>query len=368
MNNLKNMPKIRRIRTTTYNVPLKATLTWGKDHQLRQLEHVLVGVELSDGAFGIAEATPRPSIYGETQASIAHMVEGHLTPLLLGQDIDSVDAIAALSVRLAHIKNNNTAKGALDMALHQALANSRGERLGSYLGVSRQRIRLSTIVSTGVPEAVIADVGSAFGAGIRVFKVKIGSDIPREIDTIARLLDGYPAAQFYVDANETLDSANAAGVLGRLYEMGVIHCEEALPAHRLRDRRQLRRGCKMPIIADDSAFTLRDLEREIEFDTFDILNIKTARTGFSESRRMLELCSAAGKDVMVGSQAGSLLGCLHAAVFAGHDAVNCASECSFFTKTEADLSWAPPIKDGYVQLEAVETALARMQATLAQLF
>ena len=361
------MPQISRISTTPYKVPLKDSLTWGRDHELRQLDHVLIRVELSDGAAGIAEGTPRPSIYGETQASIAHIVEAHLAPLLLGQEVGDFAAIAALSARLDPFKNNNTAKGALDMALHQALADSRGESLTSYLGVSREQIRLSTIVSTGAPEAIVADVSAAYQQGIRVFKVKIGRDIPSEIDTIRQLIEAFPAAQFYVDANETLDNANAAEVLARLYDMGVIHCEEALPAHRLRERRQLRRDCKMPIIADDSAFTPRDLEREIEFDTFDILNIKTARTGFSESQRMLELCSAARKDAMVGSQASSLLGCLHAAVFAGHEAVNCASECSFFTKTEADLSWAPPIKDGYVQLEAVETALAKMQAMLADL-
>ena len=304
------MPKIARIDAAPYNVPLKSSLTWGSGHELRHLAHVLIRVELSDGAVGIAEAPPRPSIYGETQASILHIIDEHLAPPLLGADVDSFASVAALSARLALIKNNNTAKGALDMALHQALSMSRGESLASYLGATRERILLSAIVSTGTPDAVFADVSAAYEAGLRVFKVKIGQDIDAEFETLARLIEAFPAARFYVDANETLTGENAAAVLNQLHELGLMYCEEALPVHLLRERRQLRRDCRLPIIADDSAFTIEDLEREIAFDTFDILNIKTARTGFSESLRMLDICVDAGKDLMVGSQASSLLGCL----------------------------------------------------------
>lgn len=354
------MPGITRISAAPYNIPLKGALTWGSGHELRQLAHVLIRVELSDGAVGLAEATPRPSIYGETQASALHIIDEYLAPLLVGEAIDSFAAASALSARAAIVKNNNTARGALDMALHQALAKSRGHSLASYLDATRRRIRLSAIVSTGAPEAVISDVAALYQDGIRVFKVKIGRDVRGEMRTIAGLIQSFPDAQFYVDANETLESDSAAIILGRLRQMGVLHCEEALPAQLWRERRQLRRDCALPIIADDSAFTTQELEREIAFDTFDILNIKTARTGFSESTRMIDMCQAADKAVMVGSQASSLLGCLQAAIFAGHQAVNCASECSFFLKTDDDLSLAPPIEDGWLALDAAERSLERV--------
>lgn len=356
------MPTISRIEAAPYNIPLKASLTWGRGHELRQLSHVLVSVELSDGAFGIAEAPARPSIYGETQATILHIIESHLAPMLLGEEVAGFSSVAALSARMALIKNNNTAKGALDMALHQALALSRGQTLGAYLGATREKVLLSAIVGTGSAEAVFADVSASYDAGLRVFKVKIGADIAGEIDMVRRLIEAFPAARFYVDANETLRSEDAAALLNQLRDMGALYCEEALPIHQLRERRQLRRDCSMPIIADDSAFTLDDLEREIAFDTFDILNIKTARTGFSESVRMLERCAQSGKDVMVGSQASSLLGCTHAALFAGRAEVTCASECSFYLKTEADLSYAPAIDDGWLRLADAERSQGQLQA------
>lgn len=354
------MTVIERVSCQPLHVPLKRALTWGRGHELPLLEHVLVRVELSDGATGIAEATPRPSIYGETSASVRHIIGEALAPRLQGRAISDFESVALLSAELAHIKANNTARGALDVALHQALAQSRGQPLREYLGVTRETVRLSSIVSTGDSDTVGADVAAAYAQGLRVFKVKIGRDIPAESDNLRDLMTVFPAARFYVDANELLPPETAARTLDALHEFGVLYCEEPLPVHLLRARSRLRRETAMPLIADDSAFTPRDLERELDFDTFDILNIKTARTGYSQSRQMLLRAAAQGKSAMVGSQASSLLGCLQAALFAGRAEVDCPSECSFYLKTEADLELAPEIVAGCWSLAAVERALGAL--------
>ena len=362
------MPTIKAIASRRHSIPLKSALKWGRAHELKQLDHVLIRVELSDGAAGIAEAPPRPMIYGETPASIIDIIDQQLAPLLIGQAADSLKTVRKLSARMELIKNNNTAKGALDMALHQAVAKHQGMPLREYLGSSRQRIQPSYIVSTGPPAEVTADVKTAYHAGLRVFKVKIGKDIQQETDTIRQLAEQFPAARFYVDANQTLAGQNSPSILKRLLDLGVLYCEEALPIHRITARRQLRQQSRMPLIADDSALTCHDLERELEFDTFDILNIKTARTGFSQSMRMLNLCAPYRKSVMIGSQASSLLGCLHAALFAGRADVNCASECSFFLKTDVDLASAPSIIDGWMSLDSVSDAIDHLQPALESFF
>lgn len=349
--------RIAKVTAVPLDIGLLQPLKWGKSDELRQLDHVLFRVELSDGSIGIAEATPRPGIYGETQASILHIVAQHLAPLVVGQTVEGFESVAGLSATLGRIKNNNTAKGALDMALHSAFCRSRGVSLARYLGVSRHRIQLSYIVSADSPAAVLADVNTAYAHGIRVFKVKIGRNIADETETLRQLIADFADARFYVDANQTLANGSAADILNDLHAMGLLYCEEALPVHQLIARRDLRTHCAMPIIADDSAFTPADLERELAFDSFDILNIKTARTGFSASMAMLLAAAQSGKGSMIGSQASSLLGCMHAAVFAARAEVTCPSECSFFHKTDADLSHAPPIVAGWMRLADIESAL-----------
>ena len=359
------MLTVKSVSATPYNLALRQPLHWGKTDELRELRHVLIRVELSDGSIGLAEATPRPSIYGETQASILHIVGSTFAPMIAGATVDSFESVSALTARFERIKNNNTAKGALDMAVHMALSRATGQSLAQYLGCTRELIPLSYIVSTGAHEQVVSDVAAAYRSGLRVFKVKIGKDLRVETATVRKLIDEFPQAQFYLDANQTLDENGASDQLDRFRDMGVIHCEEALPIHRIKARQQLRQHCKMPIIADDSAITLADLQRELELDTFDIINIKTPRTGFTGSRQMLQLCQHFGKGVMIGSQASSLLGCLYAATFAAQEGIDCANECSFYLKSEADLSLAPPIVDGGMRLHDVQASIDRMIDTLA---
>jgi len=358
------MPIIKHIMATPYNIPLKGTLKWGKGHELPRLQHVLIKVELSNGIIGIAEATPRPTIYGETQASVHHIIEHHLAPMHIGQEINDFETVAQLSSKSELIKGNNTAKGALDMAMHHAISQTKGITLKHYLGASQEKIRPSYIVSTGETDAVVTDVDTAYQAGVRVFKVKIGKDITQETETIQQLIAHFPSAEFYVDANQCLTVENGADVLNDLQALGVIHCEEALSVFQIQQRYDLRQQTKMPIIADDSAFTFNDLQREIAFDTFDILNIKTPRTGFSVSKEMLRLSQSNKKGVMIGSQASSLLGCLYAAMFAGIQGIDYATECSFFLKTDVDLTDAPKIVDGWLNLDDVEKAINQLVSAL----
>lgn len=351
------MPIINHITTTPYNIPLKGTLKWGKAQELKHLQHVLVRVVLSDGVVGFAEVTPRPTIYGETQVSALHIIENGLSEFWLGQTIETPEDVARISQTMGLIKGNHTAKGALDMAVHHALSRSMNRSLADYMHTSQQKIEVSYIVSTGIPSAVFADVESAYQAGVRVFKVKIGKDIDQETNVIKDLIKQLPQAKFYVDANQTLIHDSAAHVLNTLYAYGVIHCEEALPVHHLSDRQVLHTQTQMPLIADDSAFTVDDLELQIAYDTFDILNIKTPRTGFSQSATMLSVCKQHNKHVMIGSQASSLLGCLYAATFSGMASVDCANEVSFYLKTDADITDAPPIVDGYMDMNAIQQAI-----------
>jgi L-alanine-DL-glutamate epimerase-like enolase superfamily enzyme len=135
----------------------------------------------------------------------------------------------------------------------------------------------------------------------------------------------------------------------------MLYVEEPLPVEMIADRATLRQSQALPIIADDSVFTPRDLTRELYFDTFDILNIKTARTGYYASQQMLAAARQRGKGVMVGSQASSTLGTIRAALFAGLEGIDHPSELSFFLKLEDDIVNRPlRLTDGYLELNSLE--------------
>lgn len=359
------MSRVASVRTARFRLPLRSSLRWGSRSELGELEHVLIRVDADDGAYGVAEAPVRPTIYGETPASIEAIVATALAPQLVGVDLFDN---AALQRATHAVPYNHAARGALDVALRDARARTRGSSLlGAYRG-PREAIRVSYILGIDEPAAMVAEAERVASHGVMVFKVKVGRDHAADEVVIRDLhaaLSG-AGAILYADANEAYAPADAHQRLQRLAELGVAWVEEPLPVHLLRERAELKRRAILPIIADDSAFTLRDLERELAFDTFDILNVKPARTGYGDSLAMIGRAAAAGKGVMIGSQAASGLGTVHAAVLASRAEVTHPSELSFPLRLERDSLTEPlEYRDGALAVDQLEGRRLRPELTSA---
>lgn len=363
------MSLITSITSEPFSLPLRGALQWGAHSRLDGLQHVLVTVHTEQGK-GIAEAPVRPTIYGETGTSVQAAIAEILAPALVGIDCHDVAAVQKV---LGRLPNNHTAKGAVDFALAEAAAQERDKPLLEHLAnlehhiddvkthQLKDRIEVSYILGIADVEVMLEEAARVFAAGVRVFKVKVGRD-PRADRAIIQTLNDRFAGQgvtLYADANELLEPDSAAQRLQQLAKLGIAYVEEPLPIELVHARQDLRAAKILPIIADDSCFTIRDLKRELALDTFDILNIKPARTGVYQSLEMMRLAQDAGKKIMVGSQACSGLGTVHAAVVASFEAVNCPSELSFPLKLERD-SITPSLRyeDGFLTQQVLGGARA----------
>jgi L-alanine-DL-glutamate epimerase-like enolase superfamily enzyme len=311
-----------------------------------EVRHLVVRVALSDGSMGVAEAPPRPTIYGETPASMVAILRDEVGPRVVGGQ--ARDALR----RMSEIPYNYAAKGALDIAIHDAVAQSQGITLAQHLGSRDIGLRVSYILGIGKRDEILAEAQGVVERGVRVLKVKVGREWRADLLLVGELRELLgPSVDLYADANECMDSEEAGNILAALREQGLLYCEEPLPVELVRERAALRAKAILPMIADDSAFSARDLRRELALNTFDILNIKTARTGYSESLGMLGAATAAGKGVMVGSQASAGLGAARAALFAGLPGIEYPSELTFFLKLREDIVAEPlSIRDGRIQV------------------
>jgi L-Ala-D/L-Glu epimerase len=344
--------KIVRLEAIPYRLPMNGSLQWGAHSKLIVAEHVLVRVHLENGIFGESEAPPRPTIYGETISSIAGILQ-HLSPVLVGLEVEDAAGIAGT---LGSVPNNNAAKGALDMACWDARAKNADSSLFAQLAGPNRDLRVSYILGISDAATMLEEARRVFAAGVRVLKVKVGRNHVRDLEVIDNLnLEFGGEMKLYADSNETLTPKTAPKALEAMRNAGLMYVEEPLPVRQIKARTALRALEILPIIADDSTFTKADLEREIDFDTFDILNIKTARTGFTQSLEMLELAKNAGKGVMLGSQASTTLGTVHAALIASQNGVTEPSELSFFLKLEGEITNQDlRLEHGILNLEQVK--------------
>lgn len=342
------MNTVQKIEALPYRLPLTSALAWGAHSALSAAEHVLVRVTLADGTQGIAEATPRPTIYGETTASVVAILR-HLESGLLGLDIHDT---TALDRARNSVTNNHTARGALDMALWDARAKAQGQTLFDTLLGPKERVRVSFILGIAPAAEMLAEAERVVAAGVRCLKVKVGRNYQQDLAVIDQLRQTFgDDVLLYADSNETLTPAEAPQILAAMQGAGLLYVEEPLPARNLRARAELHGRGVLPIVADDSCFTPADLERELDFDTFDVLNVKTARNGFSDGLSMLRRAASQGKRGMVGSQASTGLGTLHAALLSTQAEVTEPCELSFVLKLQDDLLNAPiTFKDGWLDV------------------
>ncbi|MEM7736670.1 MAG: enolase C-terminal domain-like protein [Deinococcota bacterium] len=355
------MSQITGIETRPFRLPLRGSLSWGKHGHLSQLEHVLVQVTTASGHQGIAEAPVRTTIYGETVKTIEAIIADVLAPTLIGVDCTDVPTISDI---LWTLPNNYAAKGALDIALADAAAKTLGKSLLEHVGGSRSRIEVSYILGISDDiESAIQEALRVARAGVYVFKIKVGRDSTHDrvlIQALQQELSDYDIT-LYADANELLEAETAAHDLDALVNLGIAYIEEPIPIQDIQTRMRLREANILPIIADDACFTYAALERELTLNTFDILNIKPARTGVYTSLKMIEFARQAGKKVMIGSQASSGLGTLHAAVLASNQKVTYPSELSFPLKLHKDsIETSFTYQDGYLltsQLENINCLL-----------
>ncbi|GEM_PF-110656 len=364
------MPKISKIQTIPFRLPL---VNLDKPNQQDAVEHILVRLVTDTGHIGLAEAIPRLSIYGETPESIQTIIQKHLAPRLIGLPIEDVPAI---NQQMTAIANNLTAKGALDIALHEAIVATKGlspldfgslitelpnlEGVGTrrrpYLTSAKTKLKVSYLLTSANFTTMLAEAKAAYDKEVRLFKMTIGTDFDAEVDCLKKLQAEFAGSgvSWYADADEKLLIDQLQMQLRQLAELGVLYVEEPLPIEMIPARIFVITTNILPIIANDSTLTYRDLIRELSFDTFDILNIEPSRTGYYQSGQMLTLARRHEKGVMVSSIASSTLGAMQAAIFAAQAGIDYPLEVGFMLRLQEDIVNQPiKIVNGYIELDSL---------------
>ena len=220
------MPKITEIHTIPIKLPMAGALSWGQAGHMNAAEHVLVRLITDSGHVGWAEAPPRPTIYGETVQSIQAIVRHHLAPRLVGLDVTEADEI---NRKMSAIANNHTAKGAIDICLHEAAAATQGQSLLEYLNPPQRRIKVSYILGIADRNTMLREARSVADRGVRVFKVKVGRNFAADVDVIKALQTEFSgeAIDLYADANEGLHPETAPGATGSTGRFGPAICGRA---------------------------------------------------------------------------------------------------------------------------------------------
>lgn len=299
--------KIDRITCTPFVLPLRQEVRFAAG-VMTHTEHVLIEIGTDDGLVGRAEAPSRPYLYGESQKSIVAAVTDWFSPMLRGEDPFAVERIVA---RMSMVEHNYTAKGAVDIALHDIMGQAAGVPCHRLLGGWHDEAQVIYVVGSGSPEAMLEECsGMQVRYGITAFKLKVGLDLRKDMQMLSIVRKGLPEATLIVDGNQALAAEDALRLLAHCAEHGVAWAEEPCHTHDRAGRRRVGARTPVPILGDDSCRTLEEVAREIDDGAVHMVSIKVARTGFVAGRNMLGLCAAKRIRPVSGSQGDSGIGVL----------------------------------------------------------
>ncbi len=340
---------IRSVEAIPVVVPLLHPIKWARG-EIKDIDNVIIIVTLSDGTQGIADAPPRPTIYGETQESIVAIIQKHLAPKLQG--IDAFDLAAVWSVFDA-IAGNPAAKSSIDMAIYDAQAKHLGIPCAQLLGGTVKALPVNRRLMLGSTKDMLAETERMIKRyGFKAWKVKCGMDKKRDIALLRALrkLVG-DDHEITIDCNQGYSSQDLLETAPYFEEVNVALIEEPIPARDGAGKRFCAERTRIPISGDDSCMTPDDVLHELQLGAIRAVVIKCARTGYTQSRQILALAKSYYTPAHNGTQADMQIGCVAAAHFACTYATPHAHEfSSFIDAKDHVLAQEPLINNGCLQL------------------
>lgn len=342
--------KVTAVEAIPFRIPLRAKKIWARG-VLDAAEHVLVRIRTDNGLAGIAEAPPRPTIYGESLPSIVAAIENWFGPAVVGLDPYETEKVLD---RFEQWVGNPTARAAVDMALTDIKAQAAGVPVYKLLGGWTDQVPVCVRVPTGSADAVARLCASFFDQyGIVTFKIKIGMKPQEDIATLRAVRESLgPVARLCPDANQGYDPQTAMRVLQAIEELDITLLEEPCRIENDRGRQQVARATTIPLMGDESCTNLAEVRRQLSLGAVSIISIKVARTGFAISQRIAHLCEAESVVNLCGTQADSGIGVICGAHFAASCRnVKLASELTGFLDMIDDLLMeTPKIENGVIRL------------------
>ncbi|MGQ0568824.1 MAG: mandelate racemase/muconate lactonizing enzyme family protein [Armatimonadota bacterium] len=295
--------KITRIETIPVRIPINAerAIKGGRGaHTVSPF--LLIKVHTDEGITGLGEVSCTPGWSGEDQQTAAHFIAELLAPLLIGQNPTAIERLTSILQR--GVAANPFTKSGLEMALWDILGKSVGLPVYRLLGGPvREVVPTKFSVSGQKPDRAAEIAAWAVAQGFRTMKVKVGVDPEEDVARVRAVRKAIgPDVRLGVDANGGWSPRVAIQTIRRLYEYNIYFAEQPVPALDVAWLADVRHQVQVPVMADESVYTLQDAMAVVRATAADVLSVYVGKGGgIGPARKIAAVAEAAGLTCTVGS-------------------------------------------------------------------
>ena len=290
----------------------------------RGVESIICIARDEAGGVGVGEAVPRRYVTGENCSSVMADAE-KIAPGLVeaASDVDSLR-----SEIMERSKNWNgpfpsCAFCVIELALLDLLTRRERKPFYSVFGDPQTKsLSYSGSIGMGKKAFLLAQLLVYRTLGLKSFKLKVGGDHDLEsLRTVRRILGD--EVRIFADANGAWDRETAIRQIEKLHKLGVwaieepirrrapqdaegqYDCEGTLDELHYKNNAWLRDRSPIKLIADESVISQKSLQRAIEYEAFDIVDIRLSKLGGGLlSSNLLQQTVHAGMQYYIGAMVG----------------------------------------------------------------
>jgi muconate cycloisomerase len=262
---------------------------------------VIVRLQTDDGITGLGEATVMREwggdhgiYFGESPGTVLTVLQEDIFPAIKGRDPFDVEQI--LEVMDRTIKGYPYAKAAIDIALHDIIGKKSGLPVHQLLGgCYRDRIPLAQSLGIMETDKAVAEAVEAVREGIKTIKIKVGLDYAHDAEVVREVRAAVGSGiSITLDANQAYPTPKTAiQEIHKLERYDLLFVEQ--PVQGLDEMAEVTRVVETWIMADESAWTPRDVLKIAERRAADAISIYTTKPGgLFRARQVAAVAEAAG--------------------------------------------------------------------------
>lgn len=242
-------------------------------------ENVFLKIETDEDITGWGCATP-DSITFETKETVIDCFNKVIKDILIGEDPLRVNYLNDIIEE--KVKGNSSLRAGINMAFYDILGKKADMPLYKILGGYRDKIETSVTIGLNPVDIMVEKAINFVSQGFTCLKVKCGMDADQDIEIVLAIRDAVgPNIKIRLDANEGYTLEKALRVVETLEELGadVEILEQPTPAKYLYALKEVTAQCTVPIMADETALSLRDSLKAVKMEIADMINIKLMKIG-----------------------------------------------------------------------------------------
>ena len=321
--------RITEVRLGMISVPLRVPFKTAL-RTVNSVEDVVVEIHTDTGAVGYGEAPPTGVITGDTTGAIIGAIKDHISKAIIGKDVDDFENLMQ-AVQNSMVKNTS-AKAAVDMALWDLYGQFYKIPVYKMMGGSRKTICTDITISVNDPETMAKDAKDAIARGYDCLKVKVGKESEKDIARLSAIREAVPKSTLIrIDANQGWSPKEAVRILNGMQEKGldIEFVEQPVKGHDIEGLKYVTERSYVPVLADESVFSVEDAFRILQMRAADMINIKLMKCGgLYNGLKIATAAEVYGVECMIG--------CMLEAKISVNAAVHLACAKQIITKIDLD--------------------------------